>query len=375
MRILHIVEASFAGVGRHVQDLAEWQQKSHEVTVIYGSNRCSSGFLARTLEMPAVNWVPVETSRFVSAKDWKSFQLCRKKIADFKPDVVHGHSSKGGVLARLCANPDQSRIIYTPNAIYTMNPELSTFMRFAVSTVETRLSKRTHCIIAVSPEERSHLLKLTIDPSRIAMVPNGIGEIGEFRKNQVRNDLGLPPDNLVMGFVGRLDRQKSPDALIDVYTKLSSEVKQPVTLAIVGEGPMGDEMREAVRENGFNQDQIRFLGYQDGPKSMAAFDMFVLPSRYEGFPYVLIEAAATGLPIVTTVEANASQIVLDGKNGFVRAFGDSEGLAMAISKLLCDVELRDLFSVNARDIAKSFTLDNMCRKTQDVYQKQGGLLN
>lgn len=345
MRIIHVVEASFAGVGRHVLDLAEIQSQAHEVSIIYGTQRISDAFRKRIEAAAKIQSFPVDIARNIGLSDLAAFKSCKKIISDINPDVVHGHSSKGGVVARLCA-PKSSSVYYTPNAIYTMNPDLSPVKRTLILLIEKMLSYRTTGIIAVSPEERDHIIKLGVAEEKITLIPNGIEAPYRHDKLQVRESLGLSKTATLIGFVGRVDQQKSPNKIIEIFKKLSAG--KNTRLVVVGEGPMLQEMKAYAVVCGI-EESVDWLGYQDGVWSMCAFDVFLLPSRYEGFPYVLLEANGLGIPIVTSDRSNASQLIEQGVNGYIVPYDDENGFVECINKAIeisvntTKTELQSLF--------------------------------
>lgn len=327
MRILHIVEATFAGVGRHVLDLIGAQAVSgHDVHVVYSPVRESGSFAAERADLRGVTWHELAMSRTLGAGDARAFRRARQIVADVEPDLIHGHSTKGGLLARLVSAGQP--VVYTPNAVYSMNPTLNRRLRSAVKWVEKRLAARTSMIIAVSPEEQAHLVdEIGIDPSRIRLVPNGIQPVEPVDPTEVRRELGLPGDKAIVGFVGRLDGQKAPDDLLEINALVAAEVPD-AHFVVVGEGPMRADLeaRWTVGDSPLSG-RIDFVGEQPGTWAMSGMDLLILPSRYEGFPYVLIEAAHLGVPIVTTNEACASLLVGGPAAVSVGRTGEIEQLA------------------------------------------------
>ena len=305
VKILHIIEATFAGVGRHVLDLAGHQGKSgHEVHVVYSPIRESESFAKERAELRGVTWHSMEIDRSPSARDLRALNRINSIIQNFGPEVIHGHSTKGGLLARTCRTRG-AKVAYTPNALYTMSPGLSENSHRLVSLLEKGLSKRTDVFIAVSPEERDHAAELGLIPRSIVVIPNGIVAPQRFDKAQVRAELGVAPAGPLLGFVGRLDEQKAPERLLDILDAVRKS-EPTAQLLIVGDGPDRQSLEALVKAR--ELEGIAFAGTQPGTWAMCSFDVFVLPSRYEGFPYVLIEAAHLRIPIVASKESNSSYL-------------------------------------------------------------------
>ena len=135
---------------------------------------------------------------------------------------------------------------------------------------------------------------------------------------------------------------------------------------IVGDGPNRTELEELARILGIGP-QVTFAGSRNGAAAMAAFDIFVLPSRYEAFPYVLLEAAARGLPIVMTETGGAHSVVRHEENGFVVPQSQIDFLAARLGQLAGDRKLMQQMSASSQAIAGEFTVDNMVDRTLQVY--------
>src|SRR5690606_29393466 len=161
----------------------------------------------------------------------------------------------------------------------------------------------------------------------IAVIPNGIAPPHLRESTAVRDDLGLTADAIVVGFVGRLFAQKAPHVLLKAFSQCADRHPRAI-LAIVGDGPLRQSLEDLAIQLEIS-DRVRWLGAQNGQQSMPAFDVFVLSSHYEGMPYVLLEAAHAGLPIIATNVSGVSSIVRDQENGFVVPPGDDHCMAKA----------------------------------------------
>ncbi len=362
MRILHIVEATLAGVGRHVTDLAGAQREvGHEVVVVYGTTRESDGFRRARSELDGVTWVPIDVPLRPDPSLARAARTSWRTIRTFRPDVVHGHSTLGGLLARL-APPGPWRIVYTPNAVYSMNPDLGHRLRLGVDVVERTLARRTDTIIAVSPEERDHLLGLGVNARRIRVVANGIPAVAAADRRSVRSSLGVPQGVPVLGFVGRLDHQKAPHHLLDAF-EIVAAARGDAHLLVVGDGQLRPQLERRLRSRSPSvADRVHLVGERPGTWAMAAMDLLVQPSRYEGFSYVLIEAAHLGLPMVVS-SAAGSALLRDGPAELVEVpVGDVVRLGDACLRFL---DRRPSRSGGAAD--RRFTIERMAELTELAY--------
>jgi glycosyltransferase involved in cell wall biosynthesis len=363
MRILHVVEATFAGVGRHVVDLARAQADAgHDVLVLYGTVRESDRFRRGRKRSEGVQWRPMKVARRPDGSDLKAVQTVRALARGFRPHVVHGHSTKGGMLAR--AVPKGAwRVVYTPHAVYSMNPELGRRARGGVDRLERGMSNRTDVIIAVSPEEETHLRLMGIEQTKLRMIPNGVRPLARANPVLVRRALNLPLDRPVIGFVGRIDDQKAPHTLLDVFKRVA--VARPrVDFVVVGDGELRRALQDRADISRALAGRVHLVGEQPGPWAMAGMDVLALPSRYEGMPYVLLEAAHLGLPMVVT-EAAGSSLLQDGPSTIkVAPVGDVVALAQHC------VELVDAWPHGRHAPDRRFTLEGMVQLTELAYRGQ-----
>lgn len=368
-RVLLVTEAANAGVGRHVLDLAQGlAERGCKVACVYSPRRADRQFLERSKTIHGVTWRELDMRRSVQPADslaaWRLARLARS-LGPF--DILHGHSSKGGALVRLVAPLVGCPAIYTPNAFVTMDPTLSTIRRAAYRRIEWLLSIPTSRLIAVSAEEAEHARGLGVAQRKIRVVANGISPPSLPTRDEARDTLGITPEWRVIGFVGRLTPQKAPDQLLHAFSLASRELPA-ARLAIVGGGPLEEQVRQQASSLGVAE-KVLWLGEIPGQSAMPAFDIYCLSSRYEGFPYVLLEALAAGLPIVTTRVGGASAMVEDGVNGRIVPVGAPEPLAQALQETLCDPSILTSFAAASKARAAQFTMDRMVEQTLAVYRE------
>lgn len=367
-RVAHIVEATDAGVGRHALDLVRGLSAAGwDTHLIYSPSRMGTGFRRSLEAMPAVTAVPLVMKRPVHPHDtwtaWKVAQYLRER-GPF--DLVHGHSSKGGAIARMAGKLAGVKSAYTPNALVTMNPELGPLKSKLYGAAERILGRIGTVLIAVSDFEAEHAVSLGIDPETVTVVGNGIPLERLPDRDTVREELGLDSDALVVGFVGRLFDQKAPDVLLKAFAKATTH--ETAILAMVGDGPLRPEMEALTEKLGISS-RIRWLGAQNGQRCMPAFDLFVLPSNYEGMPYVVLEAAHAGLPIIATRVSGVASVVRDGENGFTVAIGDVDSMATALDALISNADLRKEFSRTSLSRIQEWTVERMVGDTLRVYDQ------
>jgi len=171
----------------------------------------------------------------------------------------------------------------------------------------------------------------------------------------------------VIGFVGRLCAQKDPALLLRACAALRAS-RPRLRLVVTGDGPLAGALRSAASELGL-AGVVRWTGQLPAAEVMPAFDLFALTSRYEGLPYVLLEATACGLPIVATRVGGVPLVVEDGVNGSVVAVGDDAGLGAALARLADDPALRSRMARAASERAPRFSVATMVTRTEDLYRE------
>ncbi len=364
-----VVEACDGGVGRHVLDLAcGLRSLGHSVHVAYSPRRLADSFRQRLHSLNGAGSVLIPMRRNPHPSDLGSLQRLRKYIRQQGPfDIVHGHSSKGGALGRLAARGTGAVSVYTPNALVTLDPCLGPVKRRALQWAERWLARIGDGVIAVSHEEYQHAHSLGHPQDKLFLVPNGIGPITFPPREAVRRSLGLANHHVCVGFVGRLVHQKAPELLIRALAEVAGRFAN-LRLLLVGTGPLETALRRQASRSGV-ESQIIWLGERPGPQVMPAFDMFVLPSLYEGLPYVLLEAMACGLPILSTRVGGARFLIQEGYNGYTVPPGDAQALAQAMTPLVADTGLRQRMGHASRQRVRSFSLQRMVDDTTCIYQE------
>ncbi len=305
MRILLVIEPSGGGSGRHVVDLAQGLiDNGHAVSLIYSPTRAEPRFEAEAAALPLRHLEPLPLRRAVGPWDIGALIALRRLIARLGPfDIVHGHSAKAGALTRLAAPASAARV-YTPHALPTLNP--ITVGATSYGLIETWLARLAcEAVIAVSDEEAAHARRRGFPIERLHTIPNGLTACKTADRRAARRIMRLPDTAWIVGFVGRLSSQKDPVRFAQAL-RLAHARDPRIIGVMIGEGELCDATHAAGGPS------IRLLGALDARPLMAGFDLFAMTSRYEGFSYAMVEAAAAGLPILTTEVGGVSALAEAG---------------------------------------------------------------
>jgi glycosyltransferase involved in cell wall biosynthesis len=187
-------------------------------------------------------------------------------------------------------------------------------------------------------------------------------------KNAQRSNLNLNENTRLVGAVGRLGQQKAPLDFVQMAALVYAKNPQ-IHFVWAGSGPLEDQVRKLSKELGITE-ACHFIGEcKDIPSLLGIMDCFVLPSLWEGFPIVLLEAMATGVPIVATDIPGNDEAVTSGKNGWLVPPGDPSALAEKVLDLLNNTDQASAFSAFGRErIRQEFTRAKMLTSIQHVYQ-------
>jgi len=367
MRIALITETFTTGVGRHVADLmGALSARGHEVHLLYGDRRFDPALVRTVQSLPDVHVHALPMKRAPHPQDLRSLWTVWRYLRRHGPfDVLHGHSSKGGAYARLLGALLRVRCLYTPHALVTLAPDLGRPARLVYGTVERLLAPLTDAIVCCSAAERTHAVALGLGARRCVVVPHGI-EPFDVAPLGVRGQIALPPDVLLAGFIGRLEPQKAPELLIEAIALLHAR-GVPVHVAIAGDGRLRATLQQRLAATGA-QASVTWLGAVDGRRLMTELDLLVMPSRYEGFPYVLLEALQCGVPVVATPVGGVAETLADGLCGAVVPHDDAGALADAIEQLVRDPARRAAMAAQARRRASSFSVPVMAERTEALYR-------
>jgi glycosyltransferase involved in cell wall biosynthesis len=319
--------------------------------------------------------LPSLVRRISPLNDIKSFVLIFRILRKSKPDIVHTHTSKAGILGRLAAWMARVPIIiHTPHG-HVFYGHFGRSLSKIFLQMERLLGRITHHQIGLTPEECNDYLSLRVSkPRNTTVIHSGVDlhrfSKGEKQRPRKRKELGIPADSLVIGYVGWLIPIKGVTYLVSALAKVAEKYPESL-LVLVGKGDdKGDEeikLKEQVERAGL-ADKVRFLGWRsDVDEIMGCFDIFVLPSLNEGMGRVLVEAMAAGLPIVASSVGGIPDLVKDGKNGLLVPPADASSLEKAICALLKDKVQRKRMGEAGKKMCRPYSAEAMVGQIDDLY--------
>jgi len=291
-----------------------------------------------------------------------AWQLNRRRI-----DILHTHS--WGTLVEGVLGARMARV---PTIIHGEHGLLRSQRRNLI--VQRWLWRKAHQLLAVSEPLADRMARVVGFPrSQIKVIGNGV-DTQRFRANlggqvQSRTRWGLPVDKLLLGMAARLDPVKNH---LGVFRAVDQVRRQglDVAIALAGDGPLRDELEKAARDLGID-DRVHFLGnVKQIDVFYSALDVFVLNSHSEGMSNTVLEAMASGLPVVATAVGSNPELVVEGRTGLLVPPGDVASLADGLARLARLPGLRQAMGAAGRRRAESqYSIDRMVRQYETLYER------
>jgi glycosyltransferase involved in cell wall biosynthesis len=293
LRILHAVRTPVGGIFRHILDLANGQaDRGHHVGIIAdsltGGERAKAAFaeIAPRLKLGvhriAIRREPFPTDILV----WARFMYLIRRL---KPDVLHGHGAKAGAFIRLKSRSKQTIRVYTPHG-GSLHYPLSTFKGALYSRLERTLMNNTDLFLFESTFARDTYQRTIGTPEGLVRcVFNGV-TANEF------DPVVKASDATDVVYVGEFRHIKGADLLIDAVARLRADGK-PVTITLAGDGEETENLKAQIQRLGLTE-AVRFIGHVKARYGFSKGRVLVVPSRGDSMPYVVIEAAAAGIPMI-----------------------------------------------------------------------------
>jgi glycosyltransferase involved in cell wall biosynthesis len=226
-------------------------------------------------------------------------------------------------------------------------------------------------LVAVSTKTYQCAIHEKINPKRLVLIKNGIPPLSleGINRPEVRKEAGVSSDEIFLLAVGRLVYQKAHETLVSAM-RIVREKYPRVKLGICGDGVLRVELQKQIETLGL-ANSVTLLGRWDNvTKFLAAADIFVLPSRWEGLPIALLEAMSVGLPVVATNVEGVDDVITHGVQGLLVPVEDSTALANAILQLLYDQRLLHTLGTAARlQVMQNYTEDIMCEQYRTIMEK------
>ncbi len=300
--------------------------------------------------------------------DYFCFIKLAKLFRQEKTEVIHTHNTQpffDGTIAALMSSV--KTIVHTDHARDFPDKKRYMFAEWLVSLFAYKM-------VGVSEHTAQNLIHYErISPKKILVIPNGI-DAGKFNVqidiDSIKRSLGIIGKGPILGLGVRLTEQKGICYLLDAMPSLIKAYPQ-IVLLIAGEGPLENKLKDQMNCLGIS-DNVKFLGPRlDLPELLQVFDLYVLPSIWEGLPMVLLEAMAAGCPIVATDVGGNATAIKHRLNGSIIKPKDSVALAQEVIRVLSDRPLREKYIAESKVIfEKLFSAKTMTAAYEKLYMRE-----
>ena len=303
-------------------------------------------------------------------RDIRAFLSLYKLFKEEDFTIIHTHSSKAGLLARLAAVLNKTPIVIHTIHGFAFNDFMNGPKKNFFIYLEKLLAKWTDVIITVSNLNKKKIIDLNIaHENKIKNIYSGI-DLSLFtnkRDDEFRKELNLENDHLLLGSVGRLSNQKDPITMIEAFGIISKPFPN-AHLALVGDGELKGKILEKIDQLKLN-DRIHLTGNKNNPWSVYhSIDLFIMSSIYEGLGRSITEALSCGVPVVCTDVEGVPEIVRDNITGILVRPKDSNKLADAIIRTLNDMETaKKMAEEGRRFVNDNFDVNKMVNDIDSLY--------
>lgn len=380
MRVLHLVRTlSVGGIEPHIMTLSKGLMSAGwEVAIASDGGIGNTPHDIRWFEASGVRHyrVPFPGPGMpwwrLGAAASISFARLKFAVGEFCPDLIHVHYRATSTYAK------GMQLLHGIPFVSTLH------MTGIPCGIVHRTASFWGCrAIAISSEVREYLkFAFRVRDSRIRLIHNGADDTyfrppSPAEKLQARRVLGVPPGMKVIAMIARMSREKGQDILLEAMARMGTQGQKSLALlagvSIDGDTMWRDEIQARAARMGLVE-YVRLLGFTETRTLLWASDVLVLPSRQEGFPMAIVESMLCGVVPIRTPAAGAREQIQDGTDGFIVPFDDSATLALRITSVLSEDNLRTcLGNAAVRKARRCFSAATMVSKTIHVYQEAVGI--
>lgn len=322
-----------------------------------------------------------ELKREINFKqDQKALKKIREIIQEFQPDIVHTHASKAGALGRQAAIKEKVPIILHTFHGHVFHSYFGKVKTTFYKTVERRLAKKSTRIICISKKQKEEIgsIHKICKPEKIEVIPLGF-DLEKFHQNKevnrlkVRKNYQLQEDEIAIAIIGRLAPVKDHDFFLKVIENLPQESIQKIKVFVVGDGELKHEIEKQVEilNQKIGEERVKMTSWINNIDEFnAGMDIICLTSKNEGTPVSLIEAQASGTPVISTNVGGVQDIIDEGKTGFIIEKEDLDSYVAKLNEMIQDQKMLENMSQNGWNYVKDkFSYMRLCADMEKLYKK------
>ena len=320
--------------------------------------------------------------------DREAYKRLKQIIKEYKPDIVHTHASKAGALGRKAAKSCGVPIIVHTFHGHVFHSYFGKVKTAIFKSIERNLARKSDAIVAISQIQKKELTEIhkICSPEKVTVVPLGFDlqqfhDKGISERDRIRKEFNIDEDDVAIAIIGRLAPVKNHAFFLNVIQDALEKTTKSIKCFIVGDGPEREfiEGRVKVINEKYNNRVNLTSWISDVASFNAGMDIICLTSKNEGTPVSLIEAQASGIPVITTEVGGVRDILIDGETGYVVPVNDEVLFTKILLELIEDENKRLKMSQNGwmfvedkfhyRTLVKNMTnlyLDLIERKKNEI---------
>jgi len=350
MKICHVITRLIVGGAQEntILTCRGLVERGHEVTLVAGPETGAEGSLWREAETSGCTLVMLDALRRAvrPGSDVRAAIALRRTFRELRPDVVHTHSSKAGILGRWAAHAAGVAVIVHTIHGMSFNRTQPAIVRATYRALERRAARWTTRFVTVADAMIDQAVTAGLAPrERFVTIRSGM-ETDRFRpdpaaRREVRGQWGVAEDDVVVGTIARLFRNKGYEELLPALPGTVAQVPK-ARFVWVGNGAQRGRYEKRLAELGL-RDRVVLTGLvrpEEIPRLMNGFDVLVHGSRWEGLPRAVVQAQLCGVPAIAFDLDGAPEVIVSGETGLLVRADDAMGLADAIVRLASDAGLR-----------------------------------
>jgi glycosyltransferase involved in cell wall biosynthesis len=358
-RVLQIITlGEIGGAQTHLLDIIKNLKDCFDFHVAVGE----PGYLAESLRNDeiTIHRIPSLQRDISFINDFEAYRDIYRLIRSIQPNLVCTHSSKAGFIGRKAAYKLGIPAVFTAHG-WAFTDGVDSKRQKLYLRLEKMAARWCNRIICVSEYDRQLALKCRVAPdNKLVTIHNGItADASPYSKSENHP--------LIITMVARFSEQKDHALLLNAVRDIDI---RNIKVQLVGDGPLLPNIKSLAESLNIG-DRVQFLGNRrDVPELLTHSDIFVLTSKWEGFPITILEAMRAGLPVICSDVGGCSEAIKDGENGFLVPRGDGVVLANRLKQLIKDKDLRYKMGQKGRmSFEKCFTVEKMAEKTERIYRE------
>jgi glycosyltransferase involved in cell wall biosynthesis len=334
---------------------------------------------AKSMEGLKIYFIPELIREIKPYKDIVAFYKIYRVLRKIKPDIVHTHSSKAGILGRIAARKAGVPVVLHTYHGFSFHDFQNAVTKSLYIWIERIAAKFGTHFYAVSKANIEKGVKNKIFMAESCMLTRDAIHTSVFKtadsdSSKAREDLGIPNEAKIVGMIACFKPQKSPEDFIYI-AKLVLKGRDDIRFILVGDGILRNKLERLIKALDLEGYVILTGWREDIPNLIKSFDCFVLTSLHEGLPMVIPQAISAKVPVIASSVDGTCDIIEDGVNGFLVEPKDIDGFYRKILKVLSDHDFAKMLSEKAYSKIDEFDIHEMVKRQSDFYKRVAKLFN